>query len=106
MMSVSARSRPERNERETSRYSRGTERAPSATFIVMANIAAKMMVAMRAALEDALEDARPATFPAEKDGANAKYARELAKYAKQPDVPGLDKAKLWLDVWEKVQARK
>ena len=50
-MSISMRKRPERNDRATSRYSRGTERAPSATLMMMEKIAAKMMVAMRVAAE-------------------------------------------------------
>ncbi len=53
-----------------------------------------------------LEAARPPTFPAERDPAGAKYARELGKYVKQPDVPGLERANAWLAIFEKVQARK
>lgn len=44
-----------------------------------------------------LEAARPATFPAEKNVAAQKYARELGQYAKQPDAPGLARVREWLD---------
>jgi hypothetical protein len=54
----------------------------------------------------ALEAARPATFPAERDGPNSKYARELAKYVKQPEVPGLEQARRWLAAFEALPARK
>ena len=54
----------------------------------------------------ALEAARPATFPGERDATTTKYARELAKYAKQEDVPGLERAKQWLEAFEKVAQRK
>lgn len=54
----------------------------------------------------ALEAARPATFPAEKDAVTTKYARELAKYAKQEDVPGLERAKSWLDAFDKLVQKK
>jgi hypothetical protein len=54
----------------------------------------------------ALEAARPATFPAERDPACTKYARELAKYAKQPDVPGLEQARRWLERFDSLPARK
>lgn len=46
-----------------------------------------------------LEAARPATFPAEKGPAAQKYARELAQHAKQPDAPGLEQARAWLDAF-------
>jgi hypothetical protein len=48
----------------------------------------------------ALEAARPATFPAEKDKLTSKYAKELAKYVKQTDVPGLERARAWLRDFE------
>ncbi len=54
----------------------------------------------------ALEAARPATFPADKDAAGTKYARDLSKYVKQSDVPGLERVKGWLEAFDKVQARK
>lgn len=54
----------------------------------------------------ALEAARPATFPAEKDPAGTKYARELAKYLKLADVPGLERAKAWLDAFEKLPEKR
>jgi hypothetical protein len=54
----------------------------------------------------ALEASRPANFPAEKDPAGTKYARELAKYAKQEDVPGLERARQWLDAFAKLGERK
>jgi len=54
----------------------------------------------------ALEAARHATFPAERDPACTKYARELGKYVKQPDVPGLEKAKRWLELFELAPAKK
>jgi hypothetical protein len=54
----------------------------------------------------ALEAARPATFPAEKDAAGSKYARELAKYAKQEGVPGLECARGWLERFSKSVERK
>ena len=54
----------------------------------------------------ALEAARPATFPAEKDAVGAKYAKELAKYVKLVDVPGLERAKGWLETYAKAVERK
>lgn len=53
-----------------------------------------------------LEAARPANFPGEKDAAGSKYARELAKYARQEDVPGLARVQAWLEAFAKLQARK
>ena len=54
----------------------------------------------------ALAAARPATFPAEKDAAGTKYARELGKYVKQADVPGLEQAQGWLERFAKAVERK
>jgi len=54
----------------------------------------------------ALAAARPATFPAEKDAAGSKYARELSKYVKQADVPGLERAQSWLEQFSKTVERK
>jgi hypothetical protein len=54
----------------------------------------------------ALEAARPATFPVEKDKANSKYAKDLAKYLKVPDLPGAEKAKAWLHDFELAPERK
>ena len=46
------------------------------------------------------------SFPAEKDAAGSKYARELAKYAKQEGVPGLECARGWLERFAKAVERK
>ncbi len=54
----------------------------------------------------ALAAARPATFPADKDAAGTKYARELGKYAKQEGVPGLERAKDWLEAFAKAVEHK
>jgi len=54
----------------------------------------------------ALAAARPATFPAEKDAAGQKYARELARYAKQADVPGLETVRGWLEAFAQAKERK
>lgn len=54
----------------------------------------------------ALEAARPATFPAEKDAAGTKYAHELGKYTKLEDVPGLERAKQWLETFAKAVEHK
>lgn len=54
----------------------------------------------------ALEAARPATFPLEKDKAATKYAKELTKYAKQADAPGVERARAWLRDYELAPERK
>ncbi|HTF88899.1 MAG TPA: hypothetical protein VK843_10855 [Planctomycetota bacterium] len=53
-----------------------------------------------------LESARPAVFPGEKNAATTKYARELAKYVKQGGVPGVDRAKQWLEAFDKLAPHK
>jgi hypothetical protein len=54
----------------------------------------------------AIEAARPATFPAEKDKSSAKFAKELAKYAKQEDAVGAELARAWLRDFELAPERK
>jgi hypothetical protein len=54
----------------------------------------------------ALEAARPATFPAEKDGAGAKYAKSLAKHAQAEGAVGVERAKAWLEAFEKAAEKK
>ena len=52
-----------------------------------------------------MSGATTATFPAEKAAVTTKYAHELANYAKLTDVPGLERAKSWLEAFDKVVAR-
>jgi hypothetical protein len=45
----------------------------------------------------ALEAARPANFPAERDKATSRFARELSKHLKSEDPLGADRAQAWLE---------
>jgi hypothetical protein len=54
----------------------------------------------------ALEAARPPTFPCEKDKLTTKYSKDLAKYLKGGDLPGVEQVRRWLDAFAKVPERK
>jgi len=47
-----------------------------------------------------LEAARPANFPAEKDKATSKFAKQLEKHASQDEAPGAATAKAWLEAFK------
>lgn len=53
-----------------------------------------------------LEAKRPPTFPALDDKPAQKFARELEKYAKVTDAPGVEQAKRWLASFDALPKRK
>jgi hypothetical protein len=54
----------------------------------------------------ALEAARPPTFPVDKDKLTSKYAKDLAKYLKGGDLPGVAQVRKWLDAFALVAEKK